>query len=67
MTIADKGKNGARALKDKSKNIAQTGKSKFIDPAKEKLHVVEHKIDQMRHSPNTQVFYLAPLVGLLRV
>lgn len=55
MTLADKGRTGARALKDGGKNIAQKGKTKFIDPAKEKLHVVEHKIDQIRHAPNTQV------------
>ena len=47
----------ALTLADKGTHFAQKGKSKIIDPAKEKLHLVENKFDQIRHTErhNTKV------------
>jgi len=52
-------KSKALTLADKGTNFAQKGKSKIIDKkntAKEKLHLVENRIDQIRHTerPNTK-------------
>jgi len=43
-------KSKALTLADKGTHFAQKGKSKIIDPAKEKLHLVENKFDQIRHT-----------------
>jgi len=58
LTFADRGletsKTGARVLVDGGKNIAQKGKNAVIDPAKRRLTIIEHQINNHARNPNTQ-------------
>ena len=68
LTFADKGletsKTGARVLVDGGKNIAKKGKNAVIDPAKRRLTIIEHQINNHARNPNTQTEVNAVMVLL---